>query len=112
KHRTGLVWSRPAECKALKLRQCSRSLQWSPRYESFLVECRLREVCLVVRHTPCKELVTALLERWQPETNTFHLVQGEATITLEDVEVLTGLPTQGLPVLVAPDERSTISICE
>ncbi|CAN1144602.1 Serine/threonine-protein phosphatase 7 long form homolog, partial [Linum perenne] len=62
--------------------------------------------------TPCKELVTALLERWRPETNTFHLVQGEATITLEDVEILTGLPTQGLPVLVAPDERSTISICE
>ncbi|CAN1178339.1 Serine/threonine-protein phosphatase 7 long form homolog, partial [Linum perenne] len=61
---------------------------------------------------PCKELVTTLLERWRPETNTFHLVQGEATITLEDVEILTGLPTQGLPVLVALDERSTSVICE
>ncbi|CAN1811667.1 Protein MAIN-LIKE 2, partial [Linum perenne] len=78
----------------------------------FLVECRLREVCRVVRHTSCKELVTTLLERWRPETNTFHLVQGEATITLDDVEVLTGLPTQGLPVLVAPDQRSTSAICE
>ncbi|CAN1178338.1 Protein MAIN-LIKE 2, partial [Linum perenne] len=58
------------------------------------------------------ELVTTLLERWRPETNTFHLVQGEATITLEDVEILTGLPTQGLPVLVALDERSTSVICE
>ncbi|CAN1310320.1 Protein MAIN-LIKE 2, partial [Linum perenne] len=80
-------------------------------YEPFLVECRLREVCRVVRHTP-KELVTVLLERWRPETNTFHLVQGEATITLEDVEILTGIPTQGLPVFVAPDERSTSAICE
>ncbi|CAN1126475.1 Protein MAIN-LIKE 2, partial [Linum perenne] len=62
--------------------------------------------------TPCKELVTALLERCRPETNTFHLVSGEATITLEDVEILTGLPTQGLPVLVAPDKRSTSAICE
>ncbi|CAN1332345.1 Protein MAIN-LIKE 2 [Linum perenne] len=40
------------------------------------------------------------------------MVRGEATITLEDVEILTGLPTQGLPVLVAPDERSTSAICE
>ncbi|CAN1346308.1 Serine/threonine-protein phosphatase 7 long form homolog [Linum perenne] len=112
KHRARLVWRRPAECKALKLRQRSCSLSWSPRYEPFLVECRLREVCRVVRHTPCKELVTALLERWRPETNTFHLVRGEATNTLEDVEILTGLPTQGLPVLVAPDERSPSAICE
>ncbi|CAN1801925.1 Serine/threonine-protein phosphatase 7 long form homolog, partial [Linum perenne] len=40
------------------------------------------------------------------------MVQGESTITLEDVEILTGLPTQGLPVLVALDERSTSAICE
>ncbi|CAN1850450.1 Protein MAIN-LIKE 2, partial [Linum perenne] len=58
------------------------------------------------------ELVTTLLERWRLETNTFHLVQGEATITLEGVEILTGLPTQGIPVLVAPDERSTSAIYE
>ncbi|CAN1140517.1 Serine/threonine-protein phosphatase 7 long form homolog [Linum perenne] len=94
------------------MRQRSCSLQWSPRYEPFLVECQLRDVCRVVRHTPCKELVTALLERRRPEMNTFHLVRGEATITLEDVEVLTGLPTQGLPILVAPDERSTSAICK
>ncbi|CAN1292115.1 Serine/threonine-protein phosphatase 7 long form homolog, partial [Linum perenne] len=87
-------------------------VHWSPLYEPFLVECRLREVCRVVRHTPCKELVTTLLERWRLETNTFHLIQGEATITLEDVEVLIRLLTQGLPVLVAPDERSTSAICE
>ncbi|CAN1750196.1 Serine/threonine-protein phosphatase 7 long form homolog [Linum perenne] len=54
-------------------------------------------VVSLLGQTPCKELVTALLERWRPETNTFHLLQGEATITLEDVEVLTGLPTRGRP---------------
>ncbi|CAN1813344.1 Serine/threonine-protein phosphatase 7 long form homolog, partial [Linum perenne] len=58
------------------------------------------------------ELVTALIERWRPETNTFHLVPGEATITLEDVEVLTGLPTTGRPVIVSPDERPVTDICE
>ncbi|CAN1851612.1 Protein MAIN-LIKE 2, partial [Linum perenne] len=51
-------------------------------------------------------------ERWRPETNTFHLIQGEATITLEDVEVLTGLPTDGVPVTVAVDRRPPGAICE
>ncbi|CAN1842016.1 Protein MAIN-LIKE 2, partial [Linum perenne] len=58
------------------------------------------------------ELVTALLERWRPETNTFHLLQGEATITLEDVEVLTGLPTRGRPVSVGYDARAADVICQ
>ncbi|CAN1321658.1 Protein MAIN-LIKE 2, partial [Linum perenne] len=54
----------------------------------------------------------ALLERWRPETNTFHLLQGEATITLEDVEVLTGLPTRGRPVSVGYDARAADVICQ
>ncbi|CAN1186994.1 Protein MAIN-LIKE 2, partial [Linum perenne] len=36
----------------------------------------------------------------------------EATITLEDVEVLTGLPTGGLPVTVGLDRRSADVICQ
>ncbi|CAN1848718.1 Protein MAINTENANCE OF MERISTEMS, partial [Linum perenne] len=53
-----------------------------------------------------------MTERWRPETNTFHLIPGEATITLEDVEVLTGLPTTGRPLIVSPDERPVPEICE
>ncbi|CAN1250636.1 Protein MAIN-LIKE 2 [Linum perenne] len=112
KHRATLVWRDPQACKALKLRQRSSCLEWSSEYEAFLRECRLLPVVRLLGSIPCKELVTTLIERWRPETNTFHLIQGEATITLEDVEVLTGLPTDGVPVTVAVDRRPPSVICE
>ncbi|CAN1823098.1 Serine/threonine-protein phosphatase 7 long form homolog [Linum perenne] len=111
-HRAGLVWSNPADYKPLKLRQRSSSLTWYPAYEPFLIACRLREVCRVLGVTPCRELVTKLIERWRPETNNFHLIQGEVTITLKDVEVLTGLPTRGLPVTARPDRRTLEALCQ
>ena len=32
------------------------------------------------------------MERWQPETNAFHMPFGEMTITLDDVPALMGIP--------------------
>ncbi|KAD2804970.1 hypothetical protein E3N88_38347 [Mikania micrantha] len=43
-------------------------------------------------------LITALVERWRLETHTFHLTVGEATVMLQDVNVLWGLPIEGEPV--------------
>jgi Plant mobile domain len=43
-----------------------------------------------------KSLLTALVERWRPETSTFHLPVGELMVTLEDVCCLWGLPIRGI----------------
>ena len=45
--------------------------------------------------------ISTLVERWRPETHMFDLPHGEMSITLEDVEVILGLPIDG-EVLVGP----------
>ena len=43
-------------------------------------------------------LITTLVERWHPETHTFHLPHAEMGITLQDIEVMLGILVDGLPV--------------
>ncbi|CAI0400298.1 unnamed protein product [Linum tenue] len=40
-------------------------------------------------------LLTTMVERWRKETHTFHLLEGEMTITLKDVAMLTELSING-----------------
>ena len=42
-----------------------------------------------------RSLLTALVDRWRPETHTFHLPCGEMAPTLQDVAYLLGLPLAG-----------------
>ena len=57
--------------------------------------------------TPCREidhnLIMAFVERWQPETHTFHLPHGETMITLQDVEVILGIPIDGEAIVGTTD---------
>ncbi|KAM5584603.1 protein MAIN-LIKE 2-like [Rosa sericea] len=55
-------------------------------------------------------LISALVERWRKETNTFHLPVGEMTITLEDVALILGLPIDGKPVMGVT--RPPGNVCE
>ncbi|KAI5336814.1 PREDICTED: serine/threonine-phosphatase 7 [Prunus dulcis] len=56
-------------------------------------------------------LISALVERWRRETNTFHLPVGEMTVTLEDVALILGLPIDGNPVIGVP-VKTPHSVCE
>ena len=55
-------------------------------------------------------LITAFVERWRPETHSFHLPRGEMTITLQDVEVIMGLPIKG-EAMVGPTKRTWTTVC-
>ena len=41
------------------------------------------------------QLIIALVERWRPETHTFHLPYGKCTITLKDVTLQLDLSVDG-----------------
>ena len=73
-------------------------LQIDRRVARFLEIAGLLDITRVGFIQVDHHLITALVERWRPETHTFHLTYGEATITLQDVAILTGLPIDGLPI--------------
>jgi hypothetical protein len=47
--------------------------------------------------------ITAMVDRWRPDTNSFHLPCSEMTVTLEGVAMILGLPIRGRPVTARVD---------
>ncbi|CAN1179319.1 Serine/threonine-protein phosphatase 7 long form homolog [Linum perenne] len=79
----------------LNCHHSKKIVKYDPRFEPYLAPISLDKLSACLDFTPDPELITALVGRWHPETSTFHLYHGEATITLEDVHFLTGLSVDG-----------------
>ncbi|MFQ6631850.1 hypothetical protein Gotur_008730 [Gossypium turneri] len=75
---------------------CNMSSPPSSLIENYLREAGFWHVATISRG--CKldpKLISALIERWRPETHTFHLPCGECTITLEDMQLQLRLQWMG-----------------
>ncbi|KAI0511042.1 hypothetical protein KFK09_011660 [Dendrobium nobile] len=66
-----------------------------PRFMEALVFVGLDSVSQMRYRRMDHHLLTALVERWSPQTNTFHLPVGEMSITLQDVSMILGIQIDG-----------------
>ncbi|KAH9331924.1 hypothetical protein KI387_004032, partial [Taxus chinensis] len=90
-------------------------LRWMRPYVSAVQWAIIREVGLdrVQRYRVVDRdhsLMVALIERWDPTTNVFHLPTGQMTITLEDVYCILRLPIVGEVVFQVDAETAMDSI--
>ncbi|XP_025670334.1 serine/threonine-protein phosphatase 7 long form homolog [Arachis hypogaea] len=84
-----------------RMLQCDHYMppdRYNPIVEGYLRDTDFYHVSQIGVVQCQSALVNALVERWRPETHTFHFPVGECAVTLEDVALILGLPTNDLPV--------------
>ena len=66
-----------------------------PQMYSFVENSGLLPLCSIGYEVADKGLITAFVERWHKDANSFHLLIGEMTITLDDVSSILHIPIVG-----------------
>ncbi|KAL6328847.1 hypothetical protein AAG906_003864 [Vitis piasezkii] len=72
-----------------------REWEMDPRIRRYVIQSGFYGVYRVGHISLDWPLITSLIERWRPETHTFHLPIGEMTVTLQDVAMILGLRIHG-----------------
>ncbi|KAK6149426.1 hypothetical protein DH2020_016951 [Rehmannia glutinosa] len=108
-HRSTDIWD-GQNFEPLTCRRCDghfwRLGTLDPQVQKMMLKAGFYGVYKVGRMRLDHALITALVERWRPETHTFHLPVGEATVTLQDISVLWGLPVDGDPITGVDTNRT------
>ncbi|KAH7836906.1 hypothetical protein Vadar_007256 [Vaccinium darrowii] len=118
-HRSHAIWNNngepPIDCKTVVVRRNEANLKRldppAPPVAELVRQASFGGLMDIPFISLDLALITALLERWRPETHSFHLGSGEWTVTLQDVEVILGIPVDGLPV-VGSTEQDWDKLCE
>ncbi|TVU26256.1 hypothetical protein EJB05_28793, partial [Eragrostis curvula] len=100
-HRAHLMVDLGRQLKCMRSRT-HKPLSWDERYAVYIGRAGLLPLArLVNAGLPRMDsaALTALVDRWRPETHTFHLPCGELTVTLQDVAMILGLPIDGLAMI-------------
>lgn len=119
-HRSRLIWDadreRPEEYSKLRVRRVETQLRRLPPPSPAVLELVQQAGLEGLLRVPFMQLdlalITALIERWRPETHTFHFKSGESTVTLQDAEVILGLPVQGRAVTGNSDLGNVELLCQ
>ena len=94
-----IIFMKFQDARSLSMTGHKRYVKYHENMRDVLVAMGLWQVGQMDVHDKLdKALITALVERWRPETHTFHMPTGEITVTLQDVAVIWGLPIGGSPV--------------
>ncbi|XBI10041.1 hypothetical protein VPH35_137437 [Triticum aestivum] len=73
-------------------------MQYDERYTPYFRRARMLGFVLQFKRQPptlVHSALTSLIDRWRPETHSFHLTCGEMTVTLEDFGLITAMPIEG-----------------
>ena len=86
-----------------------KEMNYDNRYEPYYRRIGLLGFVLQFKRTPptlVHMALTALVDRWRPETHSFHLPCGEMTVTLEDFAMITALPIKGHALIGRVDRKN------
>ncbi|KAL7251008.1 hypothetical protein ACSBR1_012932 [Camellia fascicularis] len=104
-HIAAAIWEQKERNPLRCYNHASKILEWwwwsrtdNKRFRDIVQQSGLTSLVHCIYRFVNRIVISAFVERWQPETNTFHLTVGEMTMTLDDVGTILGIPIIGRSV--------------
>ncbi|CAL2232230.1 unnamed protein product [Prunus armeniaca] len=113
-HIAAAIWNNqerePFKCMSKTSTLCEGNWWGNPNngiFKGYIQMSELEQLIMCSYRNADKIVISTLLERWHPETNTFHMPFGEMTITLDDVSSILGILVSSVAVAPLEDDNDT-----